>query len=298
VIIPTHNRPELTAEAVASVQAQTFDGWHLHVVDDASDDHTPSVLDAIAASDPRVTVIRRSARGGGNPARQTAFERSSARLVALCDSDDLWEPHKLERQVQLWDQLDHTSTDVGIVTCWHLAVDQDGKPRGPALRPNAGRRWHPFTLFNTSTPLISRAALEAAGGFAPQTAYPLRTTDHVELFLRLTQHHDIATVPEVLVRCRHHDGSRNSDAERTLGAAIEAETLAREVDLLVDERPELRAWLHAWVAGRYIELGESRRARPHLTTALRAAGPTTGVRIAAHYGPWALREIARHRGAA
>lgn len=298
VIIPTRNRPGLTTEAIASVQAQTFTDWHLYVVDDASDDDSASYLRDITADDPRITVIGRPTRGGGNPARQTALEVSAAPLVALCDSDDLWEPVKLERQVAAWDAAASSHPDLGIVSCWHDAVDADGSRRGDVLRPHTGRRWHPFTAFNTSTPLISRPVLEAAGGFARSPLYPLATTDHVELFLRITRDHTMITVPHLLVHCRHHRGHRNSDAERTLAAADEAAMLARHVDPDVHDRPEVRAWLHAWVAGRYLELGEHRRATQFVTTALRAGGPTTSARIAAHYGPWALREIVRHRRAA
>lgn len=298
VIIPTRNRAQLTAEAIEGVKAQTFTDWHLYVVDDASDDDTASSLEESAVGDPRITVLRRTRQAGGNPARQTALEASGAPLVALCDSDDLWEPRKLERQVAHWDGLRATSDDVGIVTCWHQPVDSHGEPIGPVLRPGSGRRWHPFTLFNTSTPLISRSIVEAAGGFAASPRYPLPTSDHVELFLRLTSKCEISTVPEMLVRCRHHGSPRNSDAERTVEAAVEAELLARDFDALLAERPEMRAWTHAWVAGRYLELGRPGSAKPFIATALRAAGPALGARIAAHYGPWALRELVRQRRSA
>lgn len=296
MIIPTRNRPVLTAEAIASVQAQTFPHWHLWVVDDASDDDTPERLQALAADDRRISIVRRNVRGGGNPARQTALKVSTAPLVALCDSDDLWEPTKLERQLAAWDEAQATTPDLGTVLCWHDAVDAAGVRRGPVLRPGANRRWNPFTAFNTSTPLISRRVLEEVGGFAPSALYPLWTTDHMELFLRLTHHHSVVTVPELLVHCRHHPGGRNSDGERTLAAAEEARALLDDVDAQVGDRPHTRAWLHAWVAGRYLELGEGRRARPYAATALRAGGPATGTRILAHYAPWAVRQLVRHRG--
>jgi glycosyltransferase involved in cell wall biosynthesis len=297
VIIPTCNRPALTADAIASVRAQTYDDWHLYVVDDASDDDTPAHLQRIADSDPRITVIRRMIRGGGNPARQTALEASGAPLVALCDSDDLWDPAKLERQVDRWDASTSDGQDVAIVLCWHDAVDADGSRRGEVLGPRAGRRWHPFTAYNTSTPLISRRLLEEIGGFAPSPRYPLTTTDHVELFLRLTSAHSTVTVPEVLVHCRHHRGVRNSDGQCSPAAAVEAEALVLDVDADVGDRPETRAWLHAWVAGRYINVGDSRRAKPYMATALRVGGPATGARILAHYGPWVVRELVRQRRA-
>ncbi len=290
MIIPTRNRPQLTAEAVDAVRAQTFTDWHLWVVDDASDDDTPTHLARHVAGDPRVTILHRTEHGGANPARQTALAASGAPLVATCDSDDLWEPSKLALQVAAWDAEAARAGQVGPVLCWHDAIDAGGTRRGQVLRPRRSRRWHPFTLYNTSTPLLSRALLLEVGGFAPVEPYRLRTTDHLDLFLRLTSGHDIVVVPEVLVHCRHHDGSRNSDGERTLEAAEEAEALLHRVDAdLAARRPATRAWLHAAVAGRYLELGDRRRAAGFAATALRAGGPGTTAAILAHYGPWALR---------
>lgn len=289
VIIPTRNRPDLTAQAVAAVQAQTYADWHLWVVDDASDDDTPERLDHLAASDDRISVLRRPFRAGANPARQAAFEASDAPLVATCDSDDLWELDKLARQVAAHDAEQARAGVVGPVLCWHDTIDEHGRPRGAMPRPHRSRRWHPFIQFNTSTPLLPRPLLEQAGGFAPTEPYPWRTTDHLDLFLRLTRRASFVVVPEVLVHCRHHPGARNSDGERTLAAAEEAEALLHAIEADLTSRPATRAWLQAAVAGRFLELGQTRRAAPFGRRALRAAGPATTVALIAHYGPWVAR---------
>ena len=83
IIIPTRNRPHLTAEAVRAVQAQTYQDWHLHVVDDASTDGTVAHLRDLIDGDGRVTLHTLARCGGGNPARQRAFERSAAPLAAM-----------------------------------------------------------------------------------------------------------------------------------------------------------------------------------------------------------------------
>lgn len=295
IIIPTRNRPHLTAEAVRAVQSQTYQDWHLHVVDDASTDDTLEHLRGLVGDDGRVSLLALDRRGGGNPARQRAFERSAAPLVAICDSDDLWAPDKLARQVAAWDGA---GSDPGLLLCWHDVIDGEGRHVARAQPPHRGRRWNPFTAFNTSTPLLSRRLITEVGGFAPTTPYPWVTTDHMELFLRLTRSITPRTIPEVLVHCRHHAGPRNSDAERTRDAAVEAATLLGAASDQVAGSRRTTAWLEAWVAGRYLEVGDLRSARPHATAALRAAGPFTGSRLLAHYGPWALRQLVRQRGAA
>lgn len=295
MIIPTRNRPELTLEGIESVRAQSFGDWHLFVVDDASTDDTVARVCEAVSGDNRVTVLRRDRQGGANPARQYAFERTGAPLVAICDSDDLWEPAKLRRQVDEWDAAAY---DPGLVLCWHDAVDAAGNRMGEVLGPRRSRRWHPFTIYNTSTPLISRRLLDDVGGFASGSPYPWRTTDHLDLFLRLTRRHSGITVPEVLVHCRHHSGPRNSDGEHTASAAEESLAVLRASAKEVADRPRLRAWMEAWVASRYVELGEFRSARPHAAAALRVGGPRTAARMIAHYGPWTAREVYRHRAGA
>jgi len=294
VIIPTRNRPSLTIEAVDSVRGQTFDDWHLWVVDDDSDDDTVARLEDHLAGDPRVTVVARTSRGGANPARQAAFECGTAPLVATCDSDDLWAPEKLARQVAAYDLHARRRRHVGPVLCWHRAVDLQGHQLGVVLRPRLRRWWHPFTQFNTSTPLIPRSLLESAGGFASTDPYRWNTTDHLDLFLRLTHNSSLLVVPDVLVWCRHHDGVRNSDRERTLEAADEAASLVDHFAADLSHRPAASAWLQAAVAGRYLEIGAHRQALIHGRQALRTADLVTSAAIAAHYGPWAARVATRH----
>ncbi len=293
VIIPTRNRPDLTLEAVAAVRAQTYPHWHLWVVDDASTDETPDRVEAAVSGDQRVSVIRLPRRIGANPARQVALDRSDAPLVATCDSDDLWTPDKLARQVLAHQRAGAADAigRVGPVICWHDARDLDGSRRGPVLRPRLSRRWHPFTQFNTSTPLFERELLVDSGGFTPTDPYRWHTTDHLDLFLRTTRHRSLVVVPEVLVHCRHHGGERNSDAERTLESAAEAEALLTALAPGLMGRPSTLAWLNASVAGRYLEAGDQATAAAFLAAALRQAPPQTATAMVAHYAPWALRRL-------
>ena len=256
VIIPTRNRPALTLEAIESVRRQTFQNWHLYVVDDASDDDTAEQVANAARHDDRIVVVRRTRQGGSNAARQTGFEHASAALVAILDSDDLWVPHKLETQLARWNEERRLGRHLGVVVCRHAYTDLDGRRLfGPLPPRRSSRLWTPFTIYNTSTPLMSRAALERAGGFHPPGHPRFCTTDHIDLYLRLTRQHPVAVVPEVLVRCRHHTGERNSDHQGTAAAAQEAACLLQlHGDVLAADRRQ-RAWLRGCVGGRYLAAG-------------------------------------------
>ncbi|MDE2331172.1 MAG: glycosyltransferase family 2 protein [Bradyrhizobium sp.] len=99
IITPSWNVERLIGETIASVQAQTFQDWELLIADDCSTDNTAAVIESHAAQDPRVKLIRQPRNGGPALARQAAIEQAKGRFIAFIDSDDLWLPTKLDRQL-------------------------------------------------------------------------------------------------------------------------------------------------------------------------------------------------------
>lgn len=99
IITPSWNVERLIGETISSVQAQTLGDWELLIADDCSTDATPAVIESYAAKDPRIKLIRQPGNGGPALARQAAIEQAQGRFIAFLDSDDLWLPAKLERQV-------------------------------------------------------------------------------------------------------------------------------------------------------------------------------------------------------
>jgi teichuronic acid biosynthesis glycosyltransferase TuaG len=99
IITPSWNVESLIEETIRSVQAQTFEDWELLIADDCSRDRTPEIVAAVGDSDPRIKLIRMPKNGGPALARQAAIDRAQGRYLAFLDSDDLWLPQKLERQL-------------------------------------------------------------------------------------------------------------------------------------------------------------------------------------------------------
>lgn len=99
IITPSWNVEGLIGETIKSVQAQTMGDWELLIADDCSTDQTANVVERHAAADPRVKLIRQPRNGGPALARQAAIDRAEGRYLAFLDSDDLWLPTKLERQI-------------------------------------------------------------------------------------------------------------------------------------------------------------------------------------------------------
>lgn len=99
IILPTYNRARFLPEAFASIQAQTYAGWDLVVVDDGSTDSTPEIVERWRRQVPQDVQYVRQANGGAYAARNTGLDRVRAPLVAFFDSDDVWRPHHLQQCV-------------------------------------------------------------------------------------------------------------------------------------------------------------------------------------------------------
>jgi GT2 family glycosyltransferase len=193
VIIPTFNRRAMVAEALVSVQAQTMGAWECIVVDDGSTDGTAEAVEAF--SDERVRLLRQENLGVA-AARNRGIAASRGPLVAFLDSDDLWHPAKLARQLAVMDE--------GWALCH---TDEIWVRRGVRVNPKkkhakAGGRLLERSLelccISPSAAVVRRDVLEALGGF--DEAYPV--CEDYELWLRLTARYPVAFVPEPLVTKR------------------------------------------------------------------------------------------------
>lgn len=98
IIMPSYNTARFLTETVRSVLAQTYQNWELIIVDDCSTDDT----DAVAAEfpDPRIRFLKNEKNSGAAVSRNYALREAKGRWIAFLDSDDLWKPEKLERQIR------------------------------------------------------------------------------------------------------------------------------------------------------------------------------------------------------
>jgi teichuronic acid biosynthesis glycosyltransferase TuaG len=101
IITPAFRAGRFIGETIKSVQTQTYSNWEMIIVDDCSPDNTCEVIENAAVADSRIRLIRRS-EGGGGPARvrNIALEAANGRWIAFLDSDDLWLPEKLSKQIE------------------------------------------------------------------------------------------------------------------------------------------------------------------------------------------------------
>jgi glycosyltransferase involved in cell wall biosynthesis len=191
VIIPTYNRRSWVTEAIDSVLAQKYQNFELIVVDDGSDDSTATALQRYAGRIGYVYV----AHGGVSRARNIGIRLSRASLIAFLDSDDLWLPAKLQRQVE------YMAAHPDCCLCY---TDEIWIRRG--VRVNQGHKHRKYTgqifekclplcLISPSSVLIRRELLHEMGSF--DESYPV--CEDYALWLRITARHPVAFLSEALI---------------------------------------------------------------------------------------------------
>ena len=100
IITPAYNAENFLCETIESVQKQTFRDWELIIVDDCSTDYTNVLAKDYASKDSRIKVIKAPQNGGVAKARNIGLEHTTGEFIAFVDSDDLWNPDKLEKQLE------------------------------------------------------------------------------------------------------------------------------------------------------------------------------------------------------
>lgn len=98
IIMPSYNTENFIDEAINSVLNQTYKNWELIIVDDASTDSTDEVVEKFL-NDRRIHYIKNKENYGAAVSRNFAIKQAKGKWIAFLDSDDIWLPQKLERQI-------------------------------------------------------------------------------------------------------------------------------------------------------------------------------------------------------
>ena len=99
IITPTYNCAGFIARTIDSVLAQTYQNWEMIIVDDRSNDNTKEIVEEYMKNDARIQYHLLEVNSGAAVARTTAMQLAKGSYMAFLDSDDIWMPDKLERQI-------------------------------------------------------------------------------------------------------------------------------------------------------------------------------------------------------
>jgi len=100
IITPTWNCAQFITETIRCIRHQTYTNWELLIQDDCSTDNTDLVIAPYLEMDSRIKYERNEKNSGAAITRNNALRRAKGRWIAFLDSDDLWEPDKLEKQLK------------------------------------------------------------------------------------------------------------------------------------------------------------------------------------------------------
>lgn len=259
IIIPTYNRSDLLQRALRSVLAQTYDRFEALIVDDGSDEDIAAVVAGF--DDPRLVHLRQPGNLGVAAARNRGLGEARGELIAFLDSDDRWEPHKLQAQVDILMRRPHK---VGLIYSGVAAENERGErtltiptERGDVFRDML---WRNVVHFGTSSVVIRREVVNTVGLFDET----LPAIEDYDYWIRIARFYEFEFAPDHLIvydnRAPQTQAKRSGDfaanmkarrlfAERYAWEAAQAGVLHRY--LLESARKELEHPSGRSLAGAY-----------------------------------------------
>jgi glycosyltransferase involved in cell wall biosynthesis len=214
VVLTSYNHAPYLPQAIESALGQTLEDREIIVIDDASTDDSPQILQRYAG---RVQVVIHETNRGTYATLNEGIARTGAPYIAILNSDDVWLPTKLEKQLAVME----SDSRIGLVHTGFRPIDAEGNPiRGNPL----GVRFHPNpqgdllpelltrNLFITSSVMFRRECLERCGAFE-ENLFGMGDWD---LWLRIAEHYLVGYVPEPLTLYRLHGQNTMYQSERML----------------------------------------------------------------------------------
>jgi len=281
VVVPAYNVARTLRETLDSIIKQTFQNIEIVVVDDGSTDETLTILKSYR--DSRLRIVRQVNRGLAG-ARNTGIHHSTGEFLAFCDSDDVWEPEKVELHVAHFEG----DANLGISFCGSSLIDEQGKAlkvsQNPKLKNITARDiFKRNPIGNGSVAVFRREALNVIA-YRPKNEHQrdwwfdetLRQSEDIDAWMRFVLASDwkIEGIPGRLTRYRIQAGGLSANLDKQF------ETWARMRDKVISTAPRFAA-KHAasaeayqlrYLARRAFIMGDGksacRHARKSMTTSL------------------------------
>jgi glycosyltransferase involved in cell wall biosynthesis len=233
VLMPSYNHGRFIEVAIRSVLAQTYTDYELIIVDDGSSDNSCEKIAGI--SDPRIKVKILRENVGACEAMNIALAMSKGAYIAVCNSDDEWNPKKLEIQKSFLDQNGSVSAVFSNV----IWINDHGEVLGESATPyfhvfrqkNRSRwNWLRDLLENGnclchSSVLIRREVYEKLGNYDNR----FRQLPDLYMWTKVVQQGDIFVMPDKLVAFRLHDSNTSAPSKTSSARSInEHSVIVRE----------------------------------------------------------------------
>ena len=200
IIMPSYNTAKYIAAASVSLQNQTYTNWELVVVDDCSTDDTDKVVKPLL-SDARIRYLKNEKNSGAAVSRNRALREAKGKWIAFLDSDDIWVPEKLEKQIRFMEQNGYAFT----YTDYMIQLNGTWLPyiyTGPSVVNR--RKMYDYCYFSTITVMYDR---EKIGLIQIEN---LRKNNDYAMWLQVIEKSDCYRLPECMSYYIKHEGSVSS----------------------------------------------------------------------------------------
>lgn len=204
IVTPVYNAERFIEKTINSVLAQTYEQFEMILVDDCSPDNSAAVINNLAELDSRIKYVKLEENSGAAVARNKGLEHAQGQYIAFIDSDDVWKPEKLDKQISYMNENNYSFTYTNFEI-----VEEDGKIMNASV-PLPDKLNYSGLLKNTaiacSTVIIDRKVI---GDFR----MPLvRKGQDTATWLKILRTHDYAYLfDEVMGSYRQVAGSISSD---------------------------------------------------------------------------------------
>jgi glycosyltransferase involved in cell wall biosynthesis len=242
IILPIYNSAQFIEEALESIRQQTFQDYEVLVVDDGSGDQTGEI---VKRHKDRLRYIYQE-HGGPAKARNRGIRESTGKYVAFLDSDDLWLPTKLEKQVDMMDR----NPELGMVITENLCFNERG-----VFMPSMGKRKRLMggdvaknifvhSWVGTPTVMVKREVFDRVGLFEEQ----LQLAEDDNMWVRIAVNFKVGLLDEVLVKVRDHPSRTILDREKMF------ESVRANIELLSHKYAGIRERIQSAIPLKYSRL--------------------------------------------
>jgi len=202
VILPTYNRARFLEEAIQSVLTQDFQDYEIIVLDDGSNDNTKEIIKSFKSKKIRYFFQNNKGR---SRARNRAMELAQGQYLAFLDSDDVFLPGKLTKQVKCLDE----HPEVGMVYASALTMDENGRKLNKKYRATSSGFIYKEVAFVFPLTVILPAAMVRREVFDKVGKFDVKMDrfEDSDMWRRITQKYLVLAVREPLCQIRHHRGN-------------------------------------------------------------------------------------------
>jgi len=179
IVTPSYNSAKYIEKTVQSVLAQTHENWELIIVDDYSTDNSVEIIKQLIEKNNRVKLIQFCSNKGAAKARNAAINNANGEFIAFLDSDDIWHPDKLERQ------LDFMGSDLDFTFTAYELIDEFGRLLGKQVDAEQVGSFNYKDMLKKEATLGCSTVMLRRSGFQDISMPLLRTGQDYALWLKL-----------------------------------------------------------------------------------------------------------------